>query len=233
MYELNDLAYWYPLIKDLVKTPKTEVVRTNICLSMFLDGECPEGWMEFKHEMSKAAKRLGGCPLFLRTGHTSDKHSWRRTCYLPTLEKLPQHIIDLVEWSVNADLMGLPYGTWVLRELLPTEPIFHAWEKMPITREFRYFVEDGKIVHRQPYWPPGAFERIPPEYLPGDWRQRLAGINSICSVEEAELSAKTELVGQALGGYWSVDWLQSGGQWYLIDMAMGEMSYKWGTEDSK
>ena len=226
--DYNDMAYWYPKIKDLVPTPKTEIIETDVVLGHFLDDKTPDGFDDFKELLCQAIERLGGCPLFLRSGHTSAKHDWKQSCYLQSLSDLVQHICYIINYSACADFCGLPYQTWVLRELLPTTPIFTAFNNMPITQEFRYFVKDGKIVHRQPYWPPEAFtqEYLHSAPLPDDWQQRLDNISDYSKFDN-KLTKMTELVGDAIGGYWSVDWLQSGGQWYLIDMAKGDESYKW------
>ena len=41
------------------------------------------------------------------------------------------------------------------------------------------------------------------------------------------LTAYAELVGSLMEGYWSVDFAQGAdGQWYLIDMAEGDLSWQ-------
>jgi hypothetical protein len=45
--------------------------------------------------------------------------------------------------------------TWVVREFLPTMPVgvCPRYGNMPVCREFRYFIEDGRYCCSHPYWP--------------------------------------------------------------------------------
>jgi hypothetical protein len=64
-----------------------------------------------------------GFPCFLRTDHTSAKHSWNETCFVESFSNLGQHVFNIAEFSEIADMIGLPWDTWVVREFLPTIPI--------------------------------------------------------------------------------------------------------------
>jgi len=263
MTDKNDMAYWYPLVKSLVPTPKTKIIHTDVNLIQLLDGRMPEGYDLFIKSLTHAIKKLGGCPVFLRTGHTSGKHEWEKTCYLKSEKDIPPHVASLVNYSdlVNyysecAGIIGLPYQTWAVRELLPTKPVFHAFKGMPITQEFRFFVEDGNVVHKQPYWPPESFEicfynipdidNLPPNWMDGkndysiklteeliaglppkNWRELLSDISQLDTADDLTLGSFSKMIGEKVGGYWSIDWLNTEKGWYMIDMALGAESYKW------
>jgi len=224
--KLNDLRYWYPKVKDIVKTPDTVIVEADgIEFIHMLDGNPVKGWDSFLHRMWEAVRQIGGTPCFLRTGHTSGKHQWKDTCYLTDMDCLPEHIYNLVEFSFIADFWGLPLDTWAVRKLLPTEPVFTAfYGDMPITRELRLFVKDGKIVHWQPYWPAAAIKGHCKDPV---WLERMPSIQSFSESELWDLSIQTIAINKAVPGYWSVDWLHTKTGWYMIDMAIGDMSYKW------
>ena len=96
---------------------------------------------------------------------------------------------------------------------------------MPITRERRYFVEDGIVIGHHPYWPSAAFADC--SDLPSDWEAKLAALNQEDPAEVAELSALSAKVGVVLPGAWSVDWLHTARGWYLTDMAHAETSFVW------
>lgn len=171
-----------------------------------------------------------GYPCFLRTGHTAGKHEWIETCYLTTREHIPLHVYRLVEYSVLADMFGLPLTTWVVRELIETEPLFHAFRgEMPITREFRVFTGkyDGDVIGAiQPYWPVNAIEGA------GDfstWIKPLKKASMISTDEAIKLHSTAENARLVIGGgEWSVDFLQDKhGEWWLTDMAPAEISYRW------
>lgn len=219
-----DLTEWYPrLLAAGIPTPRTEIVCTALDLNLLLDGATPPGYKAFLDHLRAAGERIG-YPLFLRTGYGSGKHDWRRTCWVPKAEALNQHVFALVEWSQLVDLFGLPTSTWVLRELLPTQAAFTAFEGFPVTRERRYWIVDGTVVGHHPYWPP---ETIEAPSVP-DWRERLERLNVEAAEEVAELTALSTRVAAAVPGAWSVDWLwvpQRG--WLCIDMAWAEASFCW------
>jgi hypothetical protein len=230
------LSYWFPRIKDLpgIRTPRTEIVFDAPIKALFFMLENPEHEeqnkledqrQEFFVKLKAAADRIG-YPCFLRTGHTSNKHYWKNTCYLEKQEDIPFHVAQLVEFSECADMMGLPYAVWVIRELLPTEPAFTAFSgQMPICREFRAFGRDGKTECIHPYWPEGSLEnQVKTDH---HWRTKLRKMSMLDAKTDEGLRAATAEVTAALGGYWSVDWLWTNNGWYLTDMAEGEKSFHW------
>lgn len=232
----NDLGWWFPRLQALgtLQMPETEIVRTDVELFSLLDGKEPSGWGDFMHELTTAVELIGA-PCFLRTGHTSGKHSWRECCYVEdaTEEAVGWHVVSLVEQSANADLFGLPTETWAVRRLVETAPLFELpmYGGFPVTREFRLFVTgDGEVEHLQPYWPAGAVEQGGPED-PG-WRERLAEASRITLGERAALASLASTAQRALGGAWSVDFLQdAAGGWWLTDCAEAERSFRYDPED--
>lgn len=223
---VNCLSRWYPkLEKTGVNTPKTLITRTDLPLMNFLDGEAVPGAESFYATLDDFATTVG-YPCFLRTGQGSAKHSWEDTCFLKSKEDIPKHVTELVEWSCLVHIMGLPHDVWVVRELLETDPYFHAFGNMPITRERRFFIDGGKILGQIPYWPEDAFEDA--LHKSDDWREKLKEMNEFPSSDAGYLRDETFEIAQAFEGQWSVDWLQvKNGDWYCIDMAVGPMSYGW------
>lgn len=235
MDDLTRLSYWFPRIEAAgLPVPKTRIYR-------LLDGQVEDlmkildnddaGLATFdalKERLRKIIRDDFAYPVFLRTDFTSGKHQWNETCFVRQPSDLGKSICRLVEYSCLADLFGLPFDTWVVREMLTTEPRFHAFYGMPVTREFRLFVRDGVVEHVQPYWPPDSIERPTTD----DWRDRLAAMNAITDNERLELSALARRANDAVPGYWSVDFLETKDRgWVLIDMAEGEKSYRWSPSD--
>lgn len=234
----TDMLHWLPLITEhALPVPRTHLVVTQCELVDMLDGKKPDGIDLFLDNLIKGVKLVGGTPFFLRTGYGSGKHHWLDTCYVRNLggNALLTHVYNLVEWSHSVDLLGLPHDVWAIREMIQTTPIFYAFKGMPITREFRLFVDsatDPKVNHLQPYWPPEAIAEAVDTYntvLPGDWRQKLAAMSSIEYDERRHLAALARKACEAVGGgYWSVDFLQDRrGEWWLTDMADGERSHRY------
>lgn len=217
------LDEWYPLVLDVVPTPLTVVLEGGEHL-----------WSDDPQEkFEKAAKTLRGMwsmvgtgyPAFLRTGLTSGKHDWRRTCFVPDAADLVSHMRAICEYSEMVDPAGgLSTEVWVLRELLNTRPAFEAFRGMPITRERRYFFEDGEVIGHHPYWPP---EAISGEISSPEWRGRLHRLNHESPEEVFELTKLTEKVAAVIPGAWSVDWLWTLHGWFLTDMAWAEWSFIW------
>lgn len=232
MTDRNNLAYWFPPLQAAgLPVPATEIVETDVNLLQLLDGNYPDGFDAFMKELEGAVKRIG-LPCFLRTGHTSGKHEWRRTCMLSDRNRLGWHVAALVESSALADMFGLPTQTWVVRELIQTEPLFHClnYEDFPVTREFRFFVENGAVTHWQPYWPAGACEQGKPDN--DGWDVLLDEASQIDAPEREKLEALAIAAATAVDdGYWSVDLLQdAGGAWWITDMADGAQSFRYDRE---
>lgn len=235
-YDPNDLAFWYPRIATVpgLLTPTTEIVQTDARLFDLLDGRDPDGYGELVGQLVEAAERicpLGGAsstlgPVFLRTGHGSGKHQWAHTCLVANRVLIAPHVTALVEWSAG---VGLPVGTWVVRGLLPVHQLFRceAYRGLPVTREFRVFIEHGAVTHVQPYWPPEAVQQGAPDHP--DWETLLADASTLNADDRNTITAMALHAVAAIGaGDWSVDFLQTlDGHWYLIDMAEASRSFRY------
>lgn len=221
----NALSYWFPiLLKAIdVPVPRTKIIKTDVDFwPVFDDGTPSEKLKDFLADLQKEVSDFG-LPLFMRTGHTSAKHSWKRSCYVESAEELGKNVFELLEYSAMA-MPCLPWDEWVLREFLDLDTRFTAfWGDMPINNERRYFIKDGEIICRHPYWPPAAFEFA--KTSTEKWQDILDKMNS----EEApELEELTMQVASVFDGAWSLDWAKTkDGDWYAIDMALAGMSYHW------
>ena len=222
-YDKNCLSYWFPLIKDVVPVPKTAIIKTELDLSPLLDNFRPvPGFDELVEQVSVEADKMG-YPAFMRTGHTSGKHSWLNTCFIPDRNSIAQHMLNLIEYSEMVDIFGLPYKVWVVREMLPTWSIGRAFDGMPVCREFRVFVDGADIKCCHEYWPREAFKNGVP-----------VGYSEMCELPDSEWNRVCELAsraGKAVGGAWSVDVLETTrgypDRWYVTDMAVAEDSWHW------
>ncbi|MFA7708412.1 MAG: ATP-grasp domain-containing protein [Candidatus Pacearchaeota archaeon] len=232
----NSLAYWFPILKDLgINVPKTLIINVDDYDKNCVPALKKMFWME---EMTKEDQKSlsqfiatmemfatkAGCPLFLRSGQTSNKHDWLDSCYVQDPLKIASHIQSIAEHSCMANMEGgWPINIWVLRKLIPTEPIFTAFNGFPVTREFRIFIRDGKVECVHPYWPREAVEGQTEDK---DWAVKLKAMNRLTKSEKEELVRLSTLIASKFEGWWSLDWLQGKDKkWYAIDMALGEDSY--------
>lgn len=221
------LSYWFPrLLAFGLPVPRTiilkmpEAVRSAVW--SVLDGECcPGATLEFFSEIGRAATAVG-YPAFLRTDYTSAKHAWKNTCWLGNEDDIPDNVFSIVEYSETAGIIGLPWDTWVVREMLPTVPfgVCPAYSDMPICKEFRFFVEGGEVMCWHPYWPQRALSE-------GGASPRL-DYDALCEMsDEKAYRSLAAAAGRAVGGAWSVDILETSRGPYVIDMALASESFHW------
>jgi len=206
----NSMLYWYKKIENLnIPMPK----------SLFCD-------LNSIAEVTGAANSLG-YPCFLRTDLCSGKHDWKNSCFVQEPSNLQQHMDKVLESNIRWKMLDIEPQAFVVREFLKLDTLFTAFEgDMPINRERRYFVQDGRVICSHPYWPSSAFNNHPARMAHGvDWESKLSILNERDSTEN-ELETYAIEVGKALGGYWSIDFAKDQtGKWWLLDMALGANSY--------
>lgn len=221
----NSLLYWYPKIKNLnIPQPKTKVV--------LLEGKefeetmegMPKSLVERVKDLIKDEFRL---PVFIRTDQASGKHYWKDTCYYDGSKGLARHLFEICEYNHCAGFLGLNFEAIIVREYIPMASKFVAFRgNMPVNPERRYFVNNGKVLCRHPYWFKDSIQPNSKRQLPSNWKSLIKKMNRE-TVEEIELLTKySEEVGQYFEGYWSIDFCKAkDGRWILIDMALGKNSW--------
>lgn len=230
MDDKTRLSYWFPLIEDAgLPIPKTAIIKAT-------EDELRGLWGSFENrETHIKAKGLAariaveadriGYPCFLRTDHFSGKHNWEKCCFIEKREDILSHMINIAyQWEL-VNFVASPADVWVVREFLPTIPlgVCKKYGNMPICREFRFFVEDGLVKCFHPYWPESSLEDGAanyPQHFDYESFSKPAD-----TAEEALLHALAAQAGQAVGGCWSVDLLQTKNGWYLTDMAEAKRSW--------
>ncbi len=232
MQQDSSMLNWFPKIKDVLPVPKTEILPLNNDefgeLIGLLDGNpiLPE----LRTKIANSAAKIG-YPLFMRTDQGSAKHDYENSCHLTSEKDLLGHLACLIEWHLMRDLW--PQAI-VFRELLQLHAPFKAFDGLPIAKERRYFVDEGKVMCHHPYWPEGAIQpgRSIKNLMPG-WQKKLAEINQ---EDEGEISCLTRMAedfNECVPGFYSVDFALTGiGKWYMIDAARGELSYHPEHEDA-
>lgn len=231
----NALSFWFPFLQRAgLPVPRTRTFampeEAKAVIPDRFDGrrgkDGGKALTGFAAHIASEVRRDFGFPFFLRTDHTSGKHEWSRTCYVGSAGDLAAHMVVIAEYSEIVDMIGLPWETWVARELLPTAPIGTCplYRDMPICREFRAFVGGGKVVCVHPYWPREALEKGGARLSPRDYH-KLSTLRDVGELEQVrDLAARA---GAAIGGAWSVDILDTARGWCITDMAEAERSWHW------
>ena len=235
MIDKTCLSWWFPKIRDAgLPVPKTIIIELkdkNILKDIFsvFDGEKLTHISEpFFNEIKKAADEIG-YPFFLRTGQTSAKHNWSHTCFVSNAEQIQEHVIRIVEYSEMVSIMGVPWDVWAVRQFLPTLSLgtCSGFGGMPICREFRFFVDGGKVLCWHPYWPIKALVQGGAVSIKeGESLHMLYERLCVCS-DESPLYDLAIKVGEAVEGEWSVDLLETERGWYVTDMAETHKSFHW------
>jgi len=220
------LSYWFPIIQAAgLPVPKTKIVyitdEAKKSIWAAFDGKDEGDPQPFFNQLANAATEIG-FPCFLRTDYTSNKHQWEDTCYLKSAADIPRHVFELAEFSVCCDMIGIPWDAWVVRELLPTIPFGTCpyYGNMPVCREFRLFVDEGNVRCFHPYWPLDSLKQ-------GGAKVNYTKLCRLNPTEENNLKLLASRAGQALGGSWSIDILETKNGWYVTDLAEAYKSFHW------
>lgn len=217
---MNSITFWLPRLQNLnFPIPKTIVINADIELGHILDGTLLKGSKRFFEELERAIDILG-LPVFLRTEMMSNKHDWVNSCFVKDKTNLKRHVSNLIEMSYIATIdRRADYNFFAVREFIKTEKVFEYFSgKMPITKEVRIFVRNGKIECKHPYWPEEVFEGVD--------KKLIQQVRKLSKADDEITDTMAMYIARLFSGYWSIDLLKAkSGEWYCTDMAIGEKSW--------
>lgn len=242
------ISYWNRRLGSVAPTPRTKLVLTEPDLRgdelvHLLDGNKPQGYDAFMSRLNSAvADELiasgGKAPVFIRTGHSAFKHSWRHTCGAGLNVSLKDRVLRIVECATAESFPDIhPLDVWAVREFLPTEPvaILDLYGGLPLVPELRAFIDGGGITCVHAYWPVDAISRGLSEEQTARLNDRgllettiaLAGSIPIDQMHAAwtVLNRVAFEFARTDDGAWSVDLLETDKGWHVIDMAPAERSW--------
>ncbi len=234
----NCISHWHPLLEAAgVPTPRTILCRIEPHITpetaawLLGEGRMTDQVLQLRRDIAGACDQISVAgPWFLRSGHFSGKHAWSSTCYLNKCSPghIESHVRAIVEEGECASMIGFPWNVWAVREFIPMHALdcagqAHEFGGMPVRREYRAFVNGGKVLCVHPSWPADAFttSRSP------QFDAEVARISSVLDFN-APVIALAEKAGAALGGEWSVDILRDeNGTWLVTDCAVAADSFHW------
>jgi hypothetical protein len=220
----TSMLYWYPIIKDLpIPQPKTMFVLLS---EKELKHLYNEEILETVTDKIKVVCKTMFYPCFLRTDLASGKHHWKDSCFVDDEAKIQKHVFEVVESNLMADITGLDFKAFAVREYIPMDSKFTAfYGDMPVNPERRYFVKDGTVVCHHPYWVEEAIEESKTPSAP-NWRELSKEMNIETESEISLLTNYALMVTGKLSGAWSVDFCKAkDGRWILIDLAVANRSW--------
>lgn len=218
----NSLLYWYKKTKELnIPQPETKIIHlTKKDISRFWDSKISKKLLK---KITKIAKDMG-FPIFIRTDQASNKHNWKNSSFIQNKNDISKCVIMTTIYNITSGgILGLPFKAIVLREFIPLNSSFTAFfGDLPISKERRYFINEGKIQCHHPYWPIKSIENPSVK----NWKKLLMELNQESKEEIQLLSKYALMVTNIFKGYWSIDFAETKeGKWILIDMAKGENSF--------
>jgi hypothetical protein len=193
----SEFQNWYSKISGILPTPETIILKLNDDVKKIL-------WTAFDGEAAPADLDLSlyydaldciGYPAFIRTENGSGKHQYDQCCFLGKKEDLYGHMVSLLEWSETVDLFGLSFNFLVIRKFLPPISEFKAFLGMPVAKEYRVFIRDGKYVCKHFYWPEEAIEVFGNYNLPDNWKDLLVATSLIQESDHETLQEYAETFG--------------------------------------
>jgi len=219
----NSLVYWFSKTKDMDLVPQPETIYIPLNRDEGIKFMDEEPLSEFVKACKEAAEKLS-YPVFIRTDQASSKHNYERAALVKSEDDLEFAIAQTIEFNFIADFLGLPFEYMVFRKFIPLYSTFKAFKGLPIAKERRYFINDGKIVCHHPYWPEDAI-RNPTKR---NWKSLLKKMNHEDPDEIQTLTNYAELIAKKIGNEgWSIDFAchENNQIWYFIDAALAKDSY--------
>jgi len=112
--------------------------------------------------IQKLTKEFGESPIIVKDFVKSEKHNWKDACFMPNASD-SNHVKSVVDkfLELRGDSLneGLVFRQFVELEYL-TE---HSKSGMPLTKEFRIFFVNKRIVNVFDYWDEGEYGDTKPE----------------------------------------------------------------------
>lgn len=105
---------------------------------------------------------FGECPIIVKDFVKTEKHNWDKACFIPNAsdsDKVKSVVDKFIELRGDSLNEGLVFRKFEELEFLT----IHSKSGMPLTKEFRIFFANKKIVKVFDYWDEGEYGETKPE----------------------------------------------------------------------
>jgi len=150
------LPEWFPLLAD--QTPDSIWIDKDILGTVPGEDAVPAHALDLIMEKLRVFQSQ---PVILKDFVKSEKHHWADACFIPSaldrdhVGKVVSRFLELRGWELEG---GLVFRKFINFKALTT----HSKSGMPLTKEFRFFVLDGTIIHCLNYWEEGDYGDLQP-----------------------------------------------------------------------
>lgn len=235
----NELSFWYPRVRDIgFRTPETKSIQIPLeffgDLLIHCEGEQPELEKKLTDYIVANWDLVPGkldinSKLFFRLGGSSGKFRFTENCIVEGPETFAKAIRNTVYEALCFDK---PYSVYLtFREFIetPTERssiytglklntefrIFYDFDKKQFLDGFNYWGDYEQMLMYMQDTDKKAYKAAYPQ-LEDDFHRLLPSLRKECEEKLKDVN---------LRGRWSVDFMWTGTEFVLIDMAIMSMSY--------
>ena len=235
----NELYYWFPETRKTgFRVPQTVCIPLDVELwydawAASLDGKIADPvWSAVtKKVYEELPESWRNKELFFRTGGSSGKFSFRNSCRVSDMTSLSMAIASTF---YENECCGKPVSRWlVFREFICTandRPTIYNGLKLNTEARIFWDADEKKVLGSFDYWYQEKDEIVKVlKYHPEELDAYLKTEPIVRKEFEAlspELIADCtkKLPAMDLKGQWSVDFMWTGSEWVLIDMAVARQS---------
>lgn len=234
----NNFSFWFPKIQKHFAVPQSVIIPLDddTVTSLFLEREGDRQRLEtFVRDKVLPAIPENWKKIFVKNGCFSDKFCFSECNPEKSVESILASLIRINEGSFCMDTFG--NTEFIIREYIEDDSPLSGhkiYYGMPLRPEIRVFYDfdKRKVLYSANYWDweycHDSICRNPEDAK--EYEAAYPTIKSIydaCHLEVEDLVASRMKNVEGLKNIWSVDMMYAQNKWWLIDMAIGQMSAYW------